>query len=775
MRRVVGYAALAVGLAAIALGIQTFYLYTVVTGRLEAITWKLPSKVFAAPVALYPGVDVARLDLAGKLRRLNYRPAPPTGPLEPGQYRRGPTGLDLYLHDTPYPGRPDGPSLVRLELAGQVVTNVLDPSTGDELAVVELEPELITELFDTTREDRTLVTFDQLPAALVDALVAIEDRRFYQHFGLDWRGIARAAYRNLRAWRIAEGGSTLTQQLVKNVFLTEERTFLRKVNEAIIAVMLERRYSKRQILEFYANEVYLGQAGPTAIHGFGEAARHYFGKDVSKLTVGESALLAGMVRAPNALNPAVNPKRAKARRNVVLERMLDVGVLTKADYLAALSEPVDVKPAVVKGNDAPYFVDFLRAQLHEIYPREVLTSEGLRVYTTLDLDLQHRAQAALDRGLERLERQYPKLRRDDPAKRLQGAVIVLSPQTGAIRAMVGGREYGRSQFNRATQARRQPGSTFKPILYAAAFSPGENGAPPPFTPATMVDDTPLTLKVGDTTWRPVNYDRKFRGRVSVRTAIEQSLNASAVRVALETGLARVIATARALGIESPLKEVPALALGASEVTVLEMASAYATLANSGLRSRPIAVRDVTDRAGTVIERRAYELETALPAEVAYVVTHVLEGVLDRGTGASARRMGLEGAAAGKSGTTSDYRDAWFAGYTPEAVVIVWVGFDDGTPINLTGSQAALPIWVEIMREAQGGRAAGPFPVPPGVTLATIDPATGFLATTACPDRLEEAFVAGTEPTGTCPIHPGAAVARPGERGGLIRWIKELFR
>ena len=775
MRRVVGYAALAVGLAAIALGIQTFYLYTVVTGRLEAITWKLPSKVFAAPVALYPGVDVARLDLAGKLRRLNYRPAPPTGPLEPGQYRRGPTGLDLYLHDTPYPGRPDGPSLVRLELAGQVVTNVLDPSTGDELAVVELEPELITELFDTTREDRTLVTFDQLPAALVDALVAIEDRRFYQHFGLDWRGIARAAYRNLRAWRIAEGGSTLTQQLVKNVFLTEERTFLRKVNEAIIAVMLERRYSKRQILEFYANEVYLGQAGPTAIHGFGEAARHYFGKDVSKLTVGESALLAGMVRAPNALNPAVNPKRAKARRNVVLERMLDVGVLTKADYLAALSEPVDVKPAVVKGNDAPYFVDFLRAQLHEIYPREVLTSEGLRVYTTLDLDLQHRAQAALDRGLERLERQYPKLRRDDPAKRLQGAVIVLSPQTGAIRAMVGGREYGTSQFNRATQARRQPGSTFKPILYAAAFSPGENGAPPPFTPATMVDDTPLTLKVGDTTWRPVNYDRKFRGRVSVRTAIEQSLNASAVRVALETGLARVIATARALGIESPLKEVPALALGASEVTVLEMASAYATLANSGLRSRPIAVRDVTDRAGTVIERRAYELETALPAEVAYVVTHVLEGVLDRGTGASARRMGLEGAAAGKSGTTSDYRDAWFAGYTPEAVVIVWVGFDDGTPINLTGSQAALPIWVEVMREAQGGRAAGPFPVPPGVTLATIDPATGFLATTACPDRLEEAFVAGTEPTGTCPIHPGAAVARPGERGGLIRWIKELFR
>lgn len=761
-------------MAALALGVQTFYLYTVVTGRLEAITWKLPSKVFAAPVAVYPGADIQRLDLAGKLRRLNYRPSA-SGTLEAGHFRRGPAGIDLHLHDTPYPGRPEGTPIVRVELAGQVVTRLLDPRSGDEMAYVELEPELITELFDTTREDRTLITFDQLPKALVDALVAIEDTRFYDHFGLDWRGIARAAYRNLRAGRIAEGGSTLTQQLVKNVFLTEERTFLRKVNEAIIAVMLERRYSKRQILEHYANEVYLGQAGQVAIHGFGEASRYYFGKGVSRLTVGESALLAGLVRAPNGLNPALNPKRAKARRNVVLTRMLDTGVLDKADYLAALSEPVDVKPAVVKGNDAPYFVDFLRAQLIDIYPKDVLTSEGLRVYTTLDLDLQHRAQAALDRGLASLEQQFPKLRREDRSKALQGAVLVLSPQTGAIRAMVGGREYGTSQFNRATQARRQPGSTFKPIVYAAAFSPGENEQPPAFTAATIVDDSPITLKVGDKTWRPENYDKKFRGRVSVRTALELSLNASAVRVAEETGLARIVATARALGVESPLREVPALALGASEVTVLEMASAYATLANSGLRSRPIAVREVADRSGAPIERRPLELETALPSEVAYVVTHVLQGVMDRGTGAAARRMGLEGPAAGKSGTTSDYRDAWFAGYTPEVVVLVWVGFDDGSPINLTGSQAALPIWTEVMREAQGGRVAGPFPVPPGVTLATIDPTTGFLATSACPERLDEAFVAGTEPAQTCPIHPGAAVERPGERRGILRWLENLFR
>ncbi len=760
--------------AALALGIQSFYLYTVVTGRLEAITWKLPSKVFAAPVAVYPGSDIQKIDLAGKLRRLNYRPAP-TGAIEAGQYRRGPAGIDLHLHEVAYPGRPEGSGMLRIELAGQVVTRVVDPQAGDELPLVELEPELITELFDTTREDRTLVTFDQLPTALVDGLVAIEDTRFHDHFGLDWRGIARAAYRNLRAGRIAEGGSTLTQQLVKNVFLTEARTFLRKVNEAIIAVMLERRYSKRQILEFYANEVYLGQAGQVAIHGFGEASRYYFGKDVSRLTVGESALLAGLVRAPNSLNPAVNPKRAKARRNVVLSRMLETRVLQQSDFLAALNEPVDVKPAVMKGNDAPYFVDFLRAQLAEIYPKDVLTSEGLRVYTTLDLELQHRAQAALDKGLANLEAQFPRLRREDRARALQGAVLVLAPQTGAIRAMVGGREYGTSQFNRATQARRQPGSTFKPILYAAAFSPGANGERPKFSPATMVDDSPITLKVGGKVWRPENYDKKFHGRVSVRAALEQSLNASAVRVAQETGLARVVATARALGIESPLREVPALALGASEVTVLEMASAYATLANSGLRSRPLAVRDVADRAGALIEKRPYELETALPAEVAYVVTHLLEGVIDRGTGAAARRMGLEGPAAGKSGTTSDYRDAWFAGYTPEAVVLVWAGFDDGTPINLTGSQAALPIWVEVMREAQAGRVAGPFPVPPQVTLATIDPTTGYLATSTCPERLDEAFVAGTEPAETCPIHPGVAAAQPGERRGIMRWIKDLFR
>ncbi len=603
------------------------------------------------------------------------------------------------------------------------------------------------------------------------ALIAIEDTRFYEHFGLDWRGIARAAYRNLRHARVTEGGSTLTQQLVKNVFLTEERTLLRKVNEAIIAVMLERRYSKRQILEFYANEVYLGQAGQAGIYGFGEAARYYFGKDVGRLTVGEAALLAGLVRAPNVYNPAKDPKRAKARRNVVLTRMLETRVLEKADYLLALQEPVEVKPAVVKANDAPFFVDFLRAQLAEIYPKDVLTSEGLRVFTTLDLDLQHAAAGALERGLAALERQYAGLRRADRGKALQGAVVVLQPQTGAIRAMAGGRDYGASQYNRAVQARRQPGSTFKPIVFAAALSPGPDGGAPRFTAASFVEDGPLSLKVGGRLWQPENYDKQFRGRVTLRTALEQSLNAATVRIAQETGLARVIATARALGIQSPLYEVPALALGASEVSPLELATAYATLANSGLKPVPIAVRDVADREGRQLERRTFELEPAIPAEVAYVVTRLLEGVIDRGTAGAARRLGLEGPAAGKTGTTSDYRDAWFAGYTPETVVLVWIGFDDGTPIKLTGSQAALPIWVEVMRAAQAGRPASPFPVPPQVALATIDPTTGYLATNACPERLEEVFVAGTEPKESCPVHPGSL---PAAGKGLMRWLRDLF-
>lgn len=672
----------------------------------------------------------------------------------------------------PYPGRLAGPARVRLELAGDTITRIVDPSTGDELPAVELEPELITELFETTREDRTLVTFDQLPPHLVDALIAIEDTRFYEHFGLDWRGILRAAYRNLLAGRIAEGGSTLTQQLVKNVFLTEERTLLRKLNEAIIAMMLERRYSKRQILEFYANEVYLGQAGQVEIHGFGEAARYYFGKDVGRLTVGEAALLAGLVRAPNVYSPVRDPKRAKARRNVVLTRMLDVGSLARADYLAALREPVEVRPAVVKGNDAPYFVDFLRAQLAEVYPPSVLTSEGLKVFTTLDLDLQHAAAAALERRLAALERRYLQLKRADPRQVLQGAVVVIEPQTGAIRAMVGGRDYGRSQYNRAVQARRQPGSTFKPVVFAAAFAPGPDGTRPRFTPASFVEDAPISLKVDAMVWRPENYDKRFRGRVTLRTALEQSLNAATVRVAQEVGLGRIVATARELGIRSPLREVPALSLGAFEVTPLEMATVYATLANSGLRSVPLAIRDVADRDGRPLERRTFELTPAIPPEVAYVVTRILEGVIERGTGAAARQLGLEGPAAGKSGTTSDYRDAWFAGYTSEAVTLVWVGFDDGTPINLTGSTAALPIWVDVMRAAHASRPAEPFPVPPRVSITKIDPATGYLATSACPEILEEAFVAGTEPTESCPVHPGAL---PAAGQGFIDWLRRIFR
>lgn len=543
------------------------------------------------------------------------------------------------------------------------------------------------------------------------------------------------------------------------------------MNEAIIAVMLERRYSKRQIIEFYANEVYLGQAGQAGIYGFGEAARYYFGKDVGRLTVGEAALFAGLVRAPNVYNPAKDPKRAKARRDVVLTRMLETRVLEKADYLLALGEPVEVKPAVVKGNDAPFFVDFLRVQLAEIYPKDVLTSEGLRIFTTLDLDLQHAAAAALERGLAALERQYAGLRRADRGKALQGAVVVIQPQTGAIRAMVGGRDYGTSQYNRAVQARRQPGSTFKPIVFAAALAPGPDGAAPRFTAASFVEDGPLSLKVGGQLWRPENYDKRFHGQVTLRTALEQSLNAATVRIAQETGLARVIATARALGIQSPLHEVPALALGASEVTPLEMATAYATLANSGLRPVPIATREVADREGRQLERRTFELEPAIPAEVAYVITRLLEGVIERGTGGAARRLGLEGPAAGKTGTTSDYRDAWFVGYTPEAVTLVWIGFDDGAPIHLTGSQAALPIWVEVMRAAQAGRPASLFPVPPQVTLATIDPTTGYLATNACPERFEEAFVAGTEPTESCPVHGGSL---PATGKGLLRWFRDLF-
>jgi penicillin-binding protein 1B len=515
--------------------------------------------------------------------------------------------------------------------------------------------------------------------------------------------------------------------------------------------VLEWRYGKDQIFEAYLNEVYLGQSGGSSVRGIGAAARAYFGKEVHQLTLPEAALLAGMIRAPNSYSPVSNPERARERRDVVLARMRELDKISEADYRKARKEPVRARTAPADGLTAPYFVDYVRAELERATDVDLANQHGLRVYTTLDPVLQRLAEAAVVRGLDRLETSRPRLRRKSQEERLQAAMIVLDPASGQIRALVGGRDYRTSQFNRAVLARRQPGSAFKPFVYLAAITPRRDG--PLFTAASMLDDSPLTMVVDGKPWTPKNYDERYLGPVTVRRALEGSINTATVRLAQAVGLPTVIDTARALGVEGDLKPVPALALGVFEITPLQLARAYLPLANGGLAPAGGVVDTLTDDAGAALWSAGRESRPVIGAPEAYLMTSLLEGVMNAGTGAVARSLGVPGAVAGKTGTTNEGRDAWFVGYSRNLLALVWIGFDDGTPAGLSGAEGALPIWSEFMRQALDVYPAGPFAEPTGITHAKIDLTNGRTATAYCPLVATEVFLAGTEPP-ACVEHGG---------------------
>jgi penicillin-binding protein 1B len=713
------------------------------------------SFIYAAGQSLTPGLSVEATDLAGTLRRLRYREV--TGqPRLAGQFRRGAEAWDIFLNarDDPRARRPALP--VRLALQEQRIAAVVNPADGATVASVELEPEVLSGLGDTVGQLRRPVRLAAVPRPLVQAILAAEDHRFYEHAGVDVRAVLRAVWVNLRRGGVAQGGSTLTQQLVKNLLLSPKRTWDRKLREAVLALMLEWRYGKPQILEAYLNTIYLGQHGNTALYGVGAAAQSYLGKDVEGLSLAEAALLAGMLRAPNTYSPVLNPERAQERRDVILGRMRELGFIDEAARARASREQVRVRSATAPRLVGPYFLDLVRAQIEQLQSDTGLPAAGkLRIYTTLDPVLQRTAEAVVSRGLDHLEGQHRDLRRPEPAQRLQAALIALDPTTGEIRALVGGRDYAQSQYNRAVHARRQPGSAFKPFVYLAALRAGPNGEPPRFTPVSFVQDERLTLKVGKDTWSPRNYENRFEGKVTLRRALEQSLNAATVRVASEIGLDAVIRTARDAGFTSPLQPVPALTLGSFEVTPLELAGSYGTLANAGEQIAPTALRAIVDAEGEV-EAPSPDRTAAVRAGEAFLVTYLLRGVVDRGTGAPARALGVEGAVAGKTGTTNDGRDAWFVGYTPHLVTLVWVGFDQQDVLKLSGAQAALPIWAEFMRTAMAVLPREGFIVPASVTFREVDSTNGKLATRFCPVVFREAFLTGTEPRETCPDHgPGA--------------------
>jgi penicillin-binding protein 1A len=595
-------------------------------------------------------------------------------------------------------------------------------------------------------ENRRPVSLDDVPPMLIDALIVTEDARFYSHPGIDYRGMARAFIRNIRSRKVLEGGSTLTQQLAKVLFLTPERSYKRKLKEMALALRIEQRYTKREILSMYLNQMYFGSGA----YGVESAARIYFGKSVKDLNVAECALLAGLPRSPKYYSPFKSPQNAASRRAYVLNRMAAAGIIARTQADEAIKAPLPVQMAEKSGGLAPYFVEYVRQKVEERFGSSILYSGGLNIYTSLNDELQTYAEAAVSAGLEKIESHRAK----SGHAPLQVAVIALEPSTGRIRAMVGGRDFNGSQFNRAIQALRQPGSAFKPIIYAAALEQGDS-------PSELIDDSPLTIKIDrKKTWSPENFTHTYQGPVTLRNALAESLNVPTVRLLEKIGIDDTIQYAKKLGIRSPMTHYLPLALGSSSLTLAELTAAYAVFANHGIKMGPVSILSITDSSGQVLYVNDAIPEQVMKPETAYLITYLLKGVIERGTGWKARELGRP--AAGKTGTTNDYRDAWFIGYTPNLVAGVWVGYDDQESIGPkeTGARAALPIWLEFMKKASAERPVEDFSLPDGVIFKQIDPKTGLLSTEKCKVSIREAYLPGTEPHQYC----DESVPEPDELG-----------
>jgi penicillin-binding protein 1B len=668
---------------------------------------------------------------------------------------------DYRIGETPRNGGP-----ADIEVRDGRVASIATPS-GVPLEAIHLEPEEVARMMGPRKEARRMVPLSAIPTSLQNAVIAAEDGRFYSHFGIDLLGIARAAAANLRQLRFAQGGSTITQQLAKNFFLSPTKTIGRKLREAEIAIILEWRYGKKEILEMYLNKIYFGQEGPRGIYGVEEAASFYFSKRAADLSLEESALLAGMIRSPNRYSPLRNPAAAKERRNAVLQRMRQLGMITEEEHRRVSPSPARTRPRRPPDNLGAYFADFIQRYSEDQMGGEKLFRTGYRFYTTLDPVHQAAAEEAVAKGLKEIG----KFARPS-GEPLQAALVAVDPATGELTAMVGGRGYGETQFNRAVDAHRQPGSAFKPFVLLAAMEQTARGTGKA-TLATMVSGEPLSVPLPEGTWSPANYDGKTYGIITVRRMIEESVNTAAVRLAMGSGLAEVARTARASGIRSPLSPVPSMALGSFEVTPMELAYAYATIASGGIRYEPFPLFSVTTADGGIVSEDRVRWERAIDPRAAYLAGYAMEGVLARGTARSASDFGVNFPASGKTGTTDGNRDAWFVGYTPDVVCAVWVGYDSGADTGLAGARGALPIWARFLRALYPS--AGPVALlpPEGIATAEIDPESGLLATSACPHTFREAFVAGTEPAETCPLHPADPVVDIVVKG--LRGFGEFFR
>jgi penicillin-binding protein 1A len=630
--------------------------------------------------------------------------------------------------------------------------------------VLDKDGRLIGEFF---RENRILVPLDEIPPELVQAFVAVEDRRFWDHWGISLTSVARASLKNLSSFRVREGASTITQQLARNLFLTHDQTISRKMKEAVLALRIEQNYSKSEILEMYLNQIYFGDGA----YGVQAASRRFFGKDVKDVDLGEAALLAGLPRNPSFYSPYRHPEAAQRRRDIVLNSMEACGFITGIEADSAQAETLAVAAAPLNPRVAPYFMEMVRLFLEREYGTQAIYEGGLTVFTTLDLPLQRTAELALENHLARLEEEtrtktgraaYLEAREgnENPAPDyLQGAALVVDAESGAVRTLIGGRSFEESNFNRVMSAHRQPGSSFKPFIYLTAI---ENGYYPSYT---VMDAPVVYIEKGQEPWRPRNYDREFRGPVTLRFALQKSINIPTIKIQEEVGTPAVIRTARAAGIESPIPAFRSIALGTAEVTLFDLTYAYSVFANNGIRVDPIYITRIEDHSGNLLFEQRPRREEVLPAGPVAILDNMMESVMDQGTGASARSRGFRLPAAGKTGTTDDYSDAWFVGFTPRLVAGVWVGYDQPRPIGagMSGSRAALPLWTEIMMAATTDAPPLEFEIPDNVVRRRVCSDTGLPVTAACPNPVPELFLVDHVPSETCYLHTTAFDLRPRRR------------
>jgi penicillin-binding protein 1B len=741
------------------LGLSVFAYYYVKYDRI--VERRMRGPIFGSSAKIYaraPVVNVGETEsideIATELRRAGYNDSDS----KVGTYQLVSGGIQIKPGPLSYHNS-DG---AIIHISGGKVDRITATGSGGALSAYELEPPLLTSLDSDERAKRQVVKYQDIPKVMVNAATSIEDRKFFEHSGINYMRLLGAAWADLRTGHQGQGGSTITMQISRGFFLTPQKTFKRKLTEMLIAIELEQKLTKEQIFELYANQVDMGQRGSFTIHGFAEAARAYFNKDLGSITLPEAALLAGLVQRPSYLNPYRHPERALERRNLVLEAMVENGVISRAEAEKAKATALKLAPPNVEASDAPYFVDMVKDALVNRFGEHEF-DQGMRIYTTLDPDLQRAAAEAVQIGIKNVDEQIQRMRTRrqkvgtgknarietivKPGPVAQVALVALDPKTGDVLALVGGRNYGMSQLNHAL-AKRPTGSIFKPFVYATAVNTALAGSPTVYTPASIVDDSPTTFVFDDKTYEPRNYKEEYHGEVAAEYALAHSLNNATVKLAEAVGYDNVATLARAAGITS-VKATPAMALGAYDATPLDMAAAYTVFANGGIRLSPVMLKSIHNANGDVIQNFKTDATPVLDPRVAYVMTTMMEGVINTGTGYPVRQLGFTAPAAGKTGTS---RDGWFAGYTSNLICIVWVGFDDYSDLRLSGASTAAPIWAEFMKRAQKIPEYSnmtDFEQPDGVVDVRIDKVTNRLSTPACPDAYSVAFIAGTEPKETC--------------------------